>query len=328
VKRREFITLLGGAAVAWPLAARAQQQTTKVPRIGWLVTGSPTSYRFSLTAFQDGLKALGYVEGQNIRIEYRWAEGNVARLPELAKELVQQNVDVILAGGSVGAEAAKHATSVIPIVAAGVADLVEIGLVASLARPGGNLTGFVASAPETAAKRLEIMQEITPQAGRAAILWNPSNSSAKLEWNFAKEFAAANNIAILPHGARDVEELKNALAGVSQSASDVLVVLNDPFMFTHRRAIVDAAARFRLPSIYGFREFVDDGGMISYGTNITDTYRHAADYVSRILKGEKPADLPVQLPTKFELVVNFKAAKAIGFTLPNSILLRADEVIE
>jgi putative tryptophan/tyrosine transport system substrate-binding protein len=328
LRRRQFITLLGGAAAAWPVAANAQQQTTKVPRVGWLATGSPTSYRFSLAAFRDGLKALGYVEGNNITIEYRWAEGNIGRLAELANELVQQNVDVILAGGSLGAEAAKQATSIIPIVAAGVADLVEIGLVASLARPGGNLTGFVASAPEAAAKRFEIMREIKPQTKRAVVLWNPTNSSARLESNAAKEFAAANNIDLVLYGARTSDELSKALTEIPSSTPDCLVVLNDPFMFTHRKVIVDAASRFRLPSIYGLREFVDDGGMISYGASITDTYRRAASYVDRIVRGAKPADLPIQLPTKFELIVNLRTAKTIGFTLSDSFLLRADEVIE
>jgi ABC transporter substrate binding protein len=206
IARRRFLATLGGAA-ARPLAGRAQQQaTTKVPRIGWLVTGSPTSYRFSLGAFRDGLKALGYIEGQNVNIEYRWAEGNIARLPELAKDLVRQKVDIILAGGSVGAEAAKHATSLIPIVAAGVGDLVELGLVTSLARPDGNLTGFVAAAPETAAKRFQLIKEIKPEARRAAVLWNSANSNAKLEWNVAREFATTNNYCRRAPYARDVEE--------------------------------------------------------------------------------------------------------------------------
>jgi putative ABC transport system substrate-binding protein len=271
---------------------------------------------------------LGYFEGQNIKIEYRWAEGNMARLPQLASELVEQKVDVILAGGSAGAEAAKHATSLIPIIAAGVGDLVELGLVTSLARPGGNLTGFVAGAPETAAKRFQIMKEIKPQARRAAVLWNPTSSNAKLEWETAKEFAVANDIVVVLHDGRNVEELQNELARIPQSDPDILIVLNDPFMFTSRKIIVDAAGRFRLPSIYGFREFVDDGGMLSYGVSITDTYRRAASYVEKVLRGTHPADLPVQLPTKFELIVNLKTAKAIGFALPDSFLLRADEVIE
>jgi len=327
VRRRHFIALIGGAA-AWPLAARAQQPMTKLSRIGWLVTGSPASYRYSLAAFLDGLKALGYVEGGNIGIEYRWAEGDAARLPKLANELVEQKVDIILAGGSPGAEAAKQATSLIPIVAAGVGDLVELRLVTSLARPGGNLTGFVANAPETVAKRFQIMKEIMPQAKRAAVLWNPNSSNAKLEWTTAKEFAAANHIVVALYDARGIDELRNVLATVPQSDPGFLIVLNDPFMFTYRKVIVDAATRFRLPSIYGFREFVDDGGMISYGVSISDTYRRAASYVDRILRGEKPANLPVQLPSRFELVVNLKTAKALGYAFPDSFLVRADEVIE
>jgi putative ABC transport system substrate-binding protein len=328
MRRREFTWVIGGTVVAWPLGLKAQQPTKKLSRIGWLVTGTPASHQLSLAAFLNGLHALGYVEGQNIHIEYRWAEGNVDRLPKLADELVEQKVDIILAGGSVGAEAAKHATSLIPIVAAAVGDLVALGLVTSLARPGGNLTGFIANAPETAAKRLQILKEIMPQGRRAAILWNPTAVFAKLELEVASEFAATNDIVILLHGARNLEELGNALSTLSQSDPDFLVVLNDPFMFTYRKVIVDAAGRYRLPSIYGYREFVDDGGLISYGVSASDTYRRAASYVDRILKGEKPADLPVQLPIKFELVINLKTAKALGYAPPASLLLRADEVIE
>ena len=212
---------------------------------------------------------------------------------------------------------------------AGVGDLVELGLVESLARPGGNLTGFVASAPEIAAKRFQIMKEVKPQTERAAVLWNPRNLAPWREWNASKEFVTKANIAISLYDARNtVEGLNKALAEISQSAPDTLVVLNDPFMFNYRKVIVDAASRSRLPSIYGFREFVDEGGLISYGVSITDTYRRAAAYVDRILKGEKPADLPVQLPTKFELIVNLKTANAIGFSLPDSFLLRADQVVE
>src|SRR6516165_9257492 len=269
MKRRFFIAGLVGTTL-WPLVARAQQPATKVHRIGWLVTGTPTSYRFSLAAFLDGLKALGYVEGRNISIEYRWAEGDVTRLPKLANELVEQKVDIILAGGSVGAEAAKHATSDIPIIAAGVGDLVQLGLVTSLARPGGNLTGFVAAAPpETGAKRFQIMKEIMPQAKRAAVLWNPISSATKLEWATAKEFSDENDIVVVPHDASNAEELTNALTMIRQSDPDFVVVLNDPFTFTYRKVIVEAVERFRLPSIYGYREFVEDGGMISYGPIIS-----------------------------------------------------------
>jgi ABC-type uncharacterized transport system substrate-binding protein len=239
MKRRAFITLLSGAAATWPLAARAQQP--KVPRLGWLVTGSPTSHRFSLAAFRDGLRELGYVEGQNIAIEFRWAEGNVGRIPELAKDLVDQRVDVILAGGAVVAEAAKRATSHIPIIAAGVGDLVELGLVTSLARPGGNLTGFVASAPQIAAKRFQIMLEVKPEARRAAVLRHPN---AHLEWGVVKEFAAANNILVALHEGRDVEELTKALIRVPDSAPEILLVLNDPFVFTYRKSIIDRCRPF------------------------------------------------------------------------------------
>jgi putative ABC transport system substrate-binding protein len=328
MRRRAFITALGGAA-AWPVMARGQQATTtKISRIGWLATGSPTSYRFSLAAFRDGLKALNYVEGQNFSIEYRWGEGNVALLPELAKDLVRERVDVILAGGSPGAEAAKKATSVIPIVAAGVGDLVELGLVTTLARPGGNLTGFVVTAPETAAKRLQIIKEIRPDARRVAALWNPASSNARLEFREVKEFAAANNIAVTLHDARTADELNNALTRIRQSAPDFILVLNDPFMFTDRKTIIQAADSFRLPAIYGFREFVDDGGLISYGSSLRETYRDAATYVDKILKGAKPSDLPVQLPTKLELVISLKTAKTLGLEAPPTLLARADEVIE
>jgi ABC-type uncharacterized transport system substrate-binding protein len=327
VTRRGLVAALGGAA-AWPVVARAQQTTAKIARIGWLVTGSPTSYRFSLAAFRDGLKALNYVEGKNFSIKYRWGEGKVALLPELAKDLVRERVDVIVAGGSLGAEAAKKATLDIPIVAAGVADLVELGLVTSLARPGGNLTGFVVNAPETAAKRVQIIKEVKPDTRRVAAIWNPASSSARLESHEVKNFAATGDIALALHNARTADELKNALARIMQSAPDFILVLNDPLMFTERKTIIEAAEYYRLPAIYGFREFVDDGGLVSYGSSLRETYRAAAGYVDKILKGTKPSDLPVQLPTKFELVVNLKTAKSLGLEIPSSLLARADEVIE
>jgi len=328
MRRREFLGVLGSATVtAWPLATNAQQ-TKRVPRIGWLSVGSPSSHRFSLTAFRDGLSALNYVEGQNVAIEYRWAEGDPIRLRELANQLVQQKVDVILAGGSIGVQAAKDATSVIPIVAAGAGDLIELGLVKSLARPGGNLTGFVMAAQETAGKRLQIMIEMVPQGRRAAVLWNPGASNAGLELKVVKELASAVGLIIAPYEARTLQDLDNALAAIARSGADMLIVMNDPFMFTHRKTIVESAGKFRIPANYGFREYVDDGGLISYGPNISDSYRRAALYVDRILKGEKSGDLPVQLPTKYETVLNLKTAKALGLDVPASVLVRADEVIE
>ena len=309
MRRRDFITLVcGGAAATWPLAARAQQAVAdkKLPIVGWLVTGSPTSYRHSLSAFRDGLAAAGYREGQNIRIEYRWAEGKVSRLPELARDLVRDASGCILAGGSVGAEAAKDATTSIPIVAAGVGDLVEVGLVNSLAHPGGNLTGFIAAAPETAAKRFQMIKELMPKAKRAAVLWNPTSSNAQLEWKVAKGFAETNDFIVTLYDARDFPELSTVLDQVKQSAPDVLVNLNDPFLFAARKLVVDSVRAMRVPAVYGYREYVEDGGLMSYGTSIVDTYRRAAQYVDRILKGGTPADLPVQLPTKFELVINLQ----------------------
>ncbi len=327
MRRREFLGVVGCAAASWPLSAHAQQ-ATPASRIGWLSTGSPTSHRLSLAAFREGLRALGYIEGINLAIEYRWAEGNLARLPELASQLVQHRVEVILAGGSTGAQAAKDATSVIPIIAAGTGDLLELGLVTSLARPTGNLTGFITAAPETAGKRLQIMTEIAPQARRAVMLGAPGATNSELERKVVTQLASALVLALEPYEAGNLQELDQALAAIVRSAAQMLLVLNDPFIFTHRKKIVKSAAKSRLPAIYGFREFVDDGGLISYGPNISDGYRRAAGYVDRILKGEKPGDLPVQAPTKYELVINLKTAKALGLTVPPTLLARADEVIE
>jgi putative ABC transport system substrate-binding protein len=234
----------------------------------------------------------------------------------LARDLVREQVDVILAGGSVGAEAAKGATASIPIVAG------------SLAHPGGNLTGFIAAAPETAAKRFQMIKELMPRAKLAAVLWNPTSSNAQLEWKVAKSFAEANDFIVTLYNARDFAELSTALDQVKQSAPDVLVNLNDPFLFTARRLVVESVRAMRVPGVYGYREYAEDGGLMSYGTSIGDTYRRAAQYVDRILKGAAPSDLPVQLPTKFELVINLKTAKALGLKVPPTLLATADEVIE
>jgi putative ABC transport system substrate-binding protein len=317
----------GGAAAAWPLAARAER-AERIWRIGWLTTGDPASYRFSLAAFRDGLRALGYVEGRNVTIEYKWAEGDPARLPNLADELVRQNVDVIVAGGSIGAQAAKNATSLIPIVAAGTGDLVVFGLVTALPRPGGNLTGFVASAPESAGKRIQLMKEMLPQARRAAVLWNPNSSSAEFESRAVKDSGTVIEVALTFYAALMVSELENSLPALPQASPDMLVVLNDPLMFTHRKSIVASMGRLRLPAVYGFREYVEDGGLISYGASISDTYRRAATYVDKIFKGANVGELPVELPTKFELVINLKTAKTLGLDVPPTLLARADEVIE
>jgi putative tryptophan/tyrosine transport system substrate-binding protein len=327
MRRRDFIPLLGGAA-AWPVAARAQQPTTRVARIGWLVTGDPTSYQLSLAAFRDGLRALNYIEGQNIAIEYRWAGGVVDRLPELARDLVHEKVNVILAGGTIGARVARDATQTIPIVVAGAGDLVEVGLIRSLAQPGGNLTGFVTAAPETTAKRGEIIKEMFPQAKRAAVLWNPTAPNTQLEMKALKESALALQLALTSYEASTAKDLENALNAIPNTHPHVVFVLNDPFMFARRKRTVESLFQAHLPAIFGYREYVDDGGLVSYGSSVSDSYRRAATYVDKILKGAKPGDLPVQLPTKFELVINLKTAKALGLTVPLPLLDRADEVIE
>jgi putative ABC transport system substrate-binding protein len=325
-RRDTLISLLALGAV--PVAAATAQQAVKVYRVGWLVTGSPTSHAISLTAFRDGLQKLGYTEGSNIKIEYRWAEGNLDRLPGLATELVQLKVDVILAGGTSGAAAAKNATRKIPIVMAGVGEPVEAGLVASLARPEGNLTGFSATEPQSASKRLQLLREAVQEIKRVAVVWNSTNTNAQREWSVAQEAGKALGLTLVSHEARTLEELRDRLATVPTSHSDSMIVLNDAFVFTYRKTIAEAALRYRLPSVYGFREFVDSGGLMSYGANISETYRRAASYVDKILRGVKPAALPVQKPVTFELVINLKTAKALGITIPHSMLVRADDLIQ
>jgi putative ABC transport system substrate-binding protein len=308
------------------MAAPAQRD--HIPRIGWLATGDPVSYELSLAAFLRGLRGLNYVEGRNIAIEYRWAQGNVSKLPALANELVQQKVEIILAGGSLGAQAAKDATQVIPIVAAGISDLVELGLVNNLARPGGNLTGIVAGAPETAAKRAEIIREIVPRVTRAAVLWNPVSLAAQAERKVLIGSMLPAQPDLVFYEAKTLDGLETALRDISTKHPDVVFVLNDPFMFTTRKTIANLFAMAALPAIYGFREYVTDGGLISYGPNISDSYYRAANYIDKILKGSKVGDLPVDLPTRFELVINLKTAKALRLDVPPSLLARADEVIE
>jgi len=325
-RRRFLLTSLAGALAA-PLAAEAQP-TGKIYRVGWLVSGSPISHRLSLAAFKEGLQKLGYTEGQNIRIEYRWAEGDLSRLPELASELVRLQVDVILAGGTAGASAARNATREIPIVMAGAGDPVEAGLVTTLARPGGNLTGFAAAAPESASKRLELLKEAVPKIHRVAVIWNPTSSTAQREWSVTQEAAKVLGLVLVSREARNEQELKDVLTAVVTTQADSMMILNDAFVFTYRKIIADSAIGSRLPSVYGFSEFVDAGGFMGYGAVISDTYRRAAAYVDRILKGAKPRDLPVEHPTKFELVINLKTAKALGLTIPPSLLARADQVIE
>ena len=326
--RRKLVIALGAGALAAPLGLRAQQLTARAARIGWVVAGSPVTHAISLAAFRDGLQKLGYSEGQNVAFEYRWAEGNLERLPGLVLDLVQRKVDVILAGGTPVAVAAKNATRSIPIVMAGVGDPVEVGLITNLAHPGGNITGMAATLPDVARKRLEILKEIIPRLARVSVIWNPSSSVAQRESKGIKESASVLRLSLNFYEAQTLTQLQNSLNLIPKSRPDGIIVLNDPLVFTYRKNIAEFASQAKIPSIYGFSEFVTVGGLISYGANIADTYRRAAIYVDKILKGAKPGDLPIELPRTFELMINKKTADAIGVTIPNSILLRADKLIE
>jgi putative ABC transport system substrate-binding protein len=327
MRRRELIFLLGGAAVTWPLAARAQQKA--MPVIGFLSIGSPgpVSAPF-IEAFRQGLSENGYVEGQNLAIEYRWAELSNDRLPALAADLVDRKVDVIVAMASQPARAAKSATSTIPIVFASVGDPVGIGLVASLARPGGNITGFSPFATELVSKRFELLSELVPQAKIIALLVDPSVPQTERVIKDVQDAARvkAVQLAILKAGTES--EIDTAFATLVELHGGALLVSGGTFFYNRRDQLLALASRHAVPASYTWREFTEAGGLISYGVRIADSWRQAGIYAGRILKGAKPADLPVQQPTKFELVVNLKTAKALGLTLPQSMLMRADEVIE
>jgi putative tryptophan/tyrosine transport system substrate-binding protein len=327
IRRREFITLLGGAAVAWPLAARAQQPA--MPVVGLLESGSPQVFAHLVAAVSEGLRELGYVEGQNVAIEYRWGEGQYQRLPELLADLIARKVAVIVTtGGTATALAAKSATSTIPVVFAIGGDPVRFGLVASLNRPGSNITGVSFLSNTLVAKRIELLDETIPRAARIGFLVNPANPNAE-----ADTAAAKQAVSILPHellivSATMPNDLDRAFRTLIAQQSEALVVFPDALFTSSRDRIVEFAARHMLPTIYSSREYIRAGGLMSYGADQTDAYRLAGAYAARILKGEKPAELPVQQSTKIELVLNLKTAKALGLTFPITLLGRADEVIE
>jgi len=311
------------APLAAPLAAEAQPPT-KVPRIGvlWPVSDDPT-----LEAFRQGLRSLGYIEGQNLLIEYRYAGGKDALLPDLAAQLVHLNPDVILTWTVVGARVAKQATATIPIVSGSMSDPVAAGLVASLARPGGNLTGLTSLTPQLSAKRLQLISEVVPGLPRVAVLSTP-NPTAQLGLRETEVAARSLGVRLQALDVRSPDDLDSAFSAIVRERAGAVIVLADALFIQHRKRLVDLAAKHRLPAIYFGKEHVDAGGLMSYAPSFPDMFRRAAYYVDRILKGAKPADLPVEQPTKFELVVNLKTAKALGLTIPQSVLARTDHVIE
>jgi putative tryptophan/tyrosine transport system substrate-binding protein len=336
MRRREFITLLGGAAApaAWPLAARAQQ-SAKVPRIGILSPGRSegpdATFETSLNSFLQGLRELGYTEGQNIVIERRYGEWKLDRLPDLAAELVRLQVDVIVAVSTPSARAAKQATSTIPIVAAGMADPVGDEFVTSLARPGGNVTGTTFLGPELIAKRLGLLKETIPGVSRVAALWHPRVYGEHTMEGIVKDTqiaAGALGVRLQLVQALGPNDFDSAFSAMTEERAGAVIVLPSPMLFGEHRRIVDLAAKSRLPAMYAAREFVDAGGLMSYGANLADLFRRSATYVDKILKGAKPSDLPVEQPTKFEFVINLKTAKALGLEIHPMLLARADEVIE
>jgi putative tryptophan/tyrosine transport system substrate-binding protein len=326
LKRREFITLLGGAA-AWPLAARAQQPA--MPVIGFLSSRSPDESNHLVAAFRTGLRQGDYVEGQNVAIEYRWAEGQIERLPALAADLARRQVAAIATvGNTPSAYAARAATAIIPIVFVIGDDPVKIGLVDSLSRPQGNVTGVTMLLGPLGMKRFELLSELVPNAATIAMLANPSNPVTEQAVKEAQEATRILRRQLVVQTASTESELDAALASVAHQRADALVVDADPFFTTRRDQLIALTARYSLPAIYTYRDFAAAGGLISYGGDVSMSYRVAGNYIGRILKGAKPADLPVQQATKVELVINLKTAKALGLTLPPTLLARADEVIE
>jgi putative ABC transport system substrate-binding protein len=319
MRRREFIALLGGAACAWPLAARAQQPA--MPVIGFLNGTSPEGYGPFLSAFRQGLRETGYVENRNVIIEYRWAEGKYDRLPELARDLIRRGVAVIAATSTPANRIAKAATTSIPIVFTTSSDPVELGLVASLSHPGGNVTGAVTMNVELGTKRLELLREVIPKDSTILVLANPANPNFEAQLGDLNEAARTLGQPIRVVTAGSETEIDAAFEGA-------IIVNTDALLFSRRNQLIDLTKRYAVPAIFDRRDFTAAGGLMSYGGSVTDIYRLAGVYTGRILKGEKPADLPVQQATKVELVINLKTAKALGLTFPLDLLGRADEVIE
>jgi putative tryptophan/tyrosine transport system substrate-binding protein len=312
------------------LNTAAAQPPEKVPRVGYLLGGShsdPQRQRL-LEAFRQGLRELGYMEGQNIAIESRWAEGKDDRFPALAADLVRSKVDVIVAGSGAATQAAQQATRTIPIVMSTVADPLGSGLVASLARPGGNVTGMTVMSPDVAGKQLQLLKEVVPKLSRVALLTNPDNPSSARSVREAEAAARALGVRLQSLEARNPQEIDGAFAAITRERAGALLILPDVIFLSQRRQMAELATKRRLPAVYGVREYAEAGGLMAYGANYVDLVRRAATFVDKILKGAKPGDLAVEQPTKFELVINLRTAKAIGLTIPPSLLQRADEIID
>ncbi len=323
MRRPGLVLALAIGALLAPLAADGQQ-AGKVARIGFLRPGQPP--RTHVEAFQQGLQERGYVDGQNVVIEYRFAERSYDQLPRVAEELARLNVDVILATGAPTALAARKATTTVPIVFVAAYDPVEMGLVPSLARPGGNVTGLSLLSADLGGKRLELLKELVPKLRRVAVLWQPANPTNAVQLKGAEAAARVLGVQLQPLPVQGPNDFESAFAAARGAGG--LLQVDGPLFLTHRTRLAELAARSRLPGIYSFREYVDAGGLMSYGADLRDLYRRAATYVDKILKGAKPGDLPVEQPTKFEVVINLKTAKALGLRIPQSLLLRAEEVIQ
>ena len=324
MRRREFITLVGGAAAAWPFPASAQQ---KLPTIGWLGSGSSIAASQWVSAFSQRLRELGRIEGNTVAIEYRWAEGREQRFAEIMAEFIRLKVDVLLTYSNAAALSAKHATTTVPIVFAAAGDPVGTGLIASISHPGGNVTGLSIQQTDLAGKRIEILREIMPRLGTLAVLANARSANAVLEMGEAQAAARSLGLGVILSQIGVADDIAPAVEALNGRA-DAVYTCSDPLLTTNRIRVNTLALAARLPTMHGFREYVQAGGLTSYGPNFPDLFRRAADFVDKILRGVKPADLPVEQPTKFDLVINLITAKALGLTIPPSLLARADEVIE
>ena len=328
MRRRDLALIVLAGTAIFPLRVLAQRSPTRMHRIGVLMPGTPASFSLRAKAFVDGLKEVGRIEGQTVEIEWKWANDRVNELPELSAQLIRSNVDVIVTGGTPAAQALKTSTKSIPIVVAIMADPIAAGLVETLAHPGGNLTGFSIVAPELGAKRLQLLKEIVPSISSVAVLLNVRNPQSQIELRGLRGAAASMGLRLDPIEVSASGGQDDAFAAMNSAAAQGLIVLTDPVLFSERKLTVDLAHRYRLPAVYPFQGYVEDGGLVSYGPSDVDLFRRAAGYVDRILKGAKPAELPIEQPIKFDMYVNLKAAKTIGVVLPELFLTRADKVIE